>query len=206
MKSTNQSFSGSEESLIEAKKWENRIIENGFYRELFFQKILKEITLLSDIPLSILEVGSGPGHLAERIMESIKVEKYALFDLSESMNYIASQRLKNYQDVLNINVGDFLNTTDYDHFNNVDVVVCMQTIHEAGDKKLAADIYKCIRTTLKPAGVFLVCDFIYNEESMDNSTMYMTATEQKETLLNSGFKSPELVSLNNGLTLYKAYN
>lgn len=206
MKNTNQPFSGSEESLREAKRWENSIIKNGFYREHFFQQIVKEISRLSDVPLSILEIGSGPGHLAERIMAAIKVEKYALFDLSESMNYIASQRLRNYQDVLSISVGDFLNETDYENFSNVDVVVCMQTIHEAGDKKLAADIYKYIIKTLRPGGCFLVCDFIYNEASMSNSKMYMTASEQKEMLLNSGFKSPDLVSLDNGLTLYKAYS
>ncbi len=206
MNSTSQTFTGSETSLQKAKRWENSIIENGFYREHFFQQIVKEMSILSDGPLSILEVGSGPGHLAERVMKSIKVEKYALFDLSESMNYIASQRLKNYQDVLEVNIGNFLNSKDYDNFTNVDVVVCMQTIHEAGDKKLAADIYECISKTLKPGGCFLVCDFIYDETSMNNSTMYMTASEQKELLLSSGFKSPALVSLDNGLTLYKAYN
>jgi len=205
MKNINQNFKVSEESLRKAKEWESRMIEHGFYREHFFQQIVNEIALLSDGPTSILEIGSGPGHLAEKILNSIEVEKYALFDLSESMNYIALNCLNAYQEILDINVGNFLDKTDYVNLNNFDIVVCMQTIHEAGDKNLAPDIYKHISETLKPGGCFLVCDFIHDKTGMDNNTMYMTIEEQREALLESGFKSPVLLSKYSGLTLYKAY-
>ena len=192
------------ESLKEAEKWEQRMIKTGSYREHFFEIFTSQIDELFDEPISILEIGSGPGHLAERIIETNKIERYTLFELSASMNHIASNRLKGQQSITDYRIGSFLEEECFNELGLFDAVVCMQSIHEVRDKTLAPAIYENIINVIKPNGYFLVCDFIFGDPGMKNEAMYMTALEQKQALTKSGFKFPKLISSHAGLTLYTA--
>ncbi len=80
----------------------------------------------------------------------------------------------------------------------------MQSIHEVKDKQLARDVYRNIKKVIKPGGYFLVCDVVFGEPGMKDSSMFMTVNEQKEALESSGFSSLALVSEYEGLTLYSA--
>ncbi|MDE1465549.1 class I SAM-dependent methyltransferase [Spartinivicinus poritis] len=192
------------EQFRQAEEWEKRIKKNGFYREHFFQAFSKQLNNIFDEPISILEIGSGPGHLAEHIFHSVKVESYTLFDLSKSMNHIALNRLKKYQSFIECKVGDILCTESFEGLGNFDAVICMQTIHEVRDKRLAVDIYKNVTKVLKPNGYFLVCDFVLGEQGMKEADIYMTELEQNQALIDGGFKSPTLALSYAGLTLYFA--
>jgi ubiquinone/menaquinone biosynthesis C-methylase UbiE len=88
-----------------AQEWEKRMIEKGHYREHFFKIFAEQINKLFNMPVSILEIGSGPGHLAERLIQTNKVKKYTLFDLSKSMHQIASKRLNKYPSITEYKVG-----------------------------------------------------------------------------------------------------
>lgn len=204
MNKPNSSVLVEAENLRKAKEWEDKMIRTGSYRNHFFKKFTHQINSLFDKPSSFLEVGSGPGHLAECILKTGKVKEYTLFDLSESMNHLALQRLEKYQSVLKSTVGDFLSKSSYDNLGLFDAVLCMQSIHEVSDKKLAVSIYNNIFSVIKPNGYFLVCDFIFGDPGMQNDSMYMTPDEQKKALEKSEFKSVKLISNHQGLTLYVA--
>ena len=202
MKPPNEHSSVNLESLKEAEEWEEKMIRTGLYRDHFFDAFSSQIEKLFDEPPSILEIGSGPGHLAERILGANKVKSYTLFDLSESMNHIASKRLQKHQSIVDYKIGSFLDKKCFDGLGLFDAVVCMQSIHEVRDKTLASDIYQNIIKVIKPNGYFLVCDFVIGDPGMTDEAMYMTEIEQKLALTKSGFKSPNLVSNHAGLTLY----
>ncbi len=55
-------------NLKKAQEWEQRMIEKGHYREHFFKVFADQVNKLFDIPIAILEIGSEPGHLAERLI------------------------------------------------------------------------------------------------------------------------------------------
>ncbi|WP_432579711.1 class I SAM-dependent methyltransferase [Vibrio sinus] len=154
--------------------------------------------------MSILEVGSGPGHLAEVIIRENRPSTYTLFDLSLAMNHIASKRLSKYDSRILYKTGSFLDSNCFSELRRYDAVVCMQSIHEVKDKQLARDVYRNIKKVIKPGGYFLVCDVVFGEPGMKDSSMFMTVNEQKEALESSGFSSLALVSEYEGLTLYSA--
>ena len=192
------------EQLKQAQEWEQRMIEKGHYREHFFCAFSDQIKTLFGNPLSILEIGSGPGHLAQRLIQTNNVTKYTLFDLSKSMHQIAANRLEKYKNITQYKVGSFLDSNCFDELGKYDAVVCMQSIHEVRDKTLAISIYKNIIKTINSAGYFLVCDFVIGTPGMKDTSMYMTESEQKTALLNSGFTSVKLITNHLGLTLFVA--
>lgn len=191
-------------SLKKAQEWEQRMIEKGLYREHFFKVFAGQVNKLFDTPITVLEISSGPGHLAERLIQTNKIKKYTLFDLSKSMHQIASKRLNEYHNITEYKVGSFLDKQCFDSLEQYDAVVCMQSIHEVRDKTLAVEIYKNIINVIKPDGYFLVCDFVIGNPGMKDTSMYMTETEQKDTLLKSGLISVKLITNQLGLTLFTA--
>jgi SAM-dependent methyltransferase len=192
------------EALKEAEEWEEKMIRTGLYRDHFFDAFSIQIDRLFEEPASILEIGSGPGHLAQRIIETNKVKSYTLFDLSDSMNHIASKRLKEHESITDFKTGSFLDKKCFDELGIFDAVVCMQSVHEVRDKNLSTEIYKNVIKVIRPNGFFLVCDFVLGDPGMKDEAMYMTVLEQKEALSKSGFVSPTLISSHAGLTLYTA--
>ncbi|NQZ08995.1 MAG: class I SAM-dependent methyltransferase [Algicola sp.] len=191
--------------LQQALAWEQKMLAiGGLYREHFFEAFDRQLNLLFDKPISVLEVGSGPGHLAKALIESVPITNYCLFDLSDAMNHIALRHLESYQTRINCVAGSFLDAQDFTELELFDAVVCMQSVHEVRDKTLAVSIYNNVINQLKPDGYFLVCDFICAPPNTNDASIYMTQEEQKLALLESGFKSVSLVSAHAGLTLYSA--
>ncbi|MCJ8269204.1 MAG: hypothetical protein MJK04_07345, partial [Psychrosphaera sp.] len=55
--------------LQQALAWEQKMLAiGGLYRTHFFEAFSRQLTLLFDKPISVLEVGSGPGHLAKALI------------------------------------------------------------------------------------------------------------------------------------------
>ena len=69
--------------LAAAEAWERRMVESGFYRQYFFEAFSQQIQLLFQHAVSILEIGSGPGHLAQHLLNSIQIRssviRYSIF-------------------------------------------------------------------------------------------------------------------------------
>ncbi len=55
-------------NLKKAQEWEQRMIENGHYREHFFKVFADQVNKLIDTPITVLEIGLELGHLAERLI------------------------------------------------------------------------------------------------------------------------------------------
>jgi ubiquinone/menaquinone biosynthesis C-methylase UbiE len=63
------------------------------WRVQFFEKFITELRALDGAPLRILELGAGPGFLAQNILEAIPTVKYTMLDFSQAMHDLARERL-----------------------------------------------------------------------------------------------------------------
>jgi len=68
------------------------------FREEFFEAITNELRRQREAELTVLELGSGPGFLAEHILSKLPSVKMCLLDFSPAMHSLARRRLDTYAD------------------------------------------------------------------------------------------------------------
>src|SRR5579872_1004230 len=79
--------------MPDARRWANAAMLVRPARHDVFDKIVHELRGLRSKPLSILELGAGPGFLAERITMNLALVAYTALDLSPAMHALAKDRL-----------------------------------------------------------------------------------------------------------------
>ena len=137
----------------------------------------------------VLELGSGPGYLAESILESCpNVESYTLLDFSEHMLALSRERLARFE------TARFLKTdfkaADWYHALSppYTAVLAMQAVHEIRHKRHAPGLYSRIRDVLEPGGLLAVCDGTPRDSTaLWQVSLCMTVDEQLDALASAGF-------------------
>jgi ubiquinone/menaquinone biosynthesis C-methylase UbiE len=128
----------------------------------------------------ILELGAGPGLLAERVLESCSPASYTLFDFSPPMLELARARIG---DRARYVLGDFKQLAWSAQLGTFDAIVAMQSIHELRHKRHVPGLYREIHEVLRPGGVLLVCD----HSPHDERGLFMTEHEQRVAMHDAGF-------------------
>jgi cyclopropane fatty-acyl-phospholipid synthase-like methyltransferase len=147
--------------------------------------------LLGKLPpgASVLELGSGPGYLAECVFERCtNVESYTLLDFSEVMLGLSRNRLARFPAARFVNA-DF-RTADWTRALSppYSTVIAMQAVHEVRHKRHAPGLYRQIRKLLVPNGLIAVCDGTPQDGSeLWRTSLLMTAEEQLHALASAGF-------------------
>src|SRR5262245_59061112 len=77
----------------DAKQWAATAMAKRPWREAFFRAFVAELEGLLPVRGAILELGSGPGFLARRILESHPQIDYTALDFSPAMHALAQQHL-----------------------------------------------------------------------------------------------------------------
>lgn len=77
------------------------------FRYDFFDAIATEIRNLNAKDIKVLELGAGPGFLAEYLLSKIPYLSYHLFDFSPAMHELSSKRLAPWKNKCNWLTGDF---------------------------------------------------------------------------------------------------
>ena len=77
----------------EAREWTRTAMLKRPWRTDFFARIADELRRVSDERLAILELGSGPGFLAEHILTALPASTYTALDFSPAMHALATERL-----------------------------------------------------------------------------------------------------------------
>lgn len=151
----------------------------------------------------ILEVGSGPGFLAQHILKNDPTLNYIAFDFSEAMHTIAKERVGSCYNI-NFAVGDFTKPNWDDSLETFDAIVSIQAIHEVRHKSKVKGLFSNLRKHLNASGIFLYCDHVCDENGMTNSELYMNEEEQSQALRDGGFNKIEKLLRIGSLAMWRA--
>jgi SAM-dependent methyltransferase len=190
--------------MADARHWAESAMEKRPWRLAFFRSFAAELEALGRYGLSILELGSGPGFLAEHVLAALPSADYWALDFSAAMHELARERLGDKADRVRFLLADFKADGWANGLGHYDAVITMQAVHEVRHKRHVPSLLTTVGELLTPGGVFLMCDHIVGEGGMTDSNLYMTQSEQKEALLGAGFSQVDLVKAESGLVLWRA--
>ncbi len=161
------------------------------HRGAMFDAFLAELAALADATpdgtLRILELGSGPGYLAEQICSRVAVARYTALDVSAPMHAIAAVRLSQWKaraDLIEVDyrVPGWEHTITGGH----DAIVTLQAVHELRRADLIPGLYRSALTRLRPGGVALVADIV-NVAGEEPKAHQLTVAEHLQALADGGF-------------------
>jgi SAM-dependent methyltransferase len=176
-------------------------MEKRPYRVRMFEAFARE---LRDLPSPrILELGSGPGFLAEQLLSTLQPSRYLMLDFSPAMHALARERLGAPSGVESVE-RSFKEPGWTRDLGVFDAVITMQAVHELRHKRHAVALHREVRTLLQGAGCYLVCDHFAGEGGMRNEELYMTCAEQCSALRAAGFREVHEVVRIGSLTLHRA--
>jgi cyclopropane fatty-acyl-phospholipid synthase-like methyltransferase len=153
----------------------------------------------------VLELGSGPGLLAERVLQRCpQVERYTLLDFSEPMLQLSRDRLSAFPAASFLHASFKAEDWTRHAAGPFDCVVSMQAVHELRHKRHASRLYAQIYDVLASPGLVLVCDHLPFDESAASTALYMTELEQFAALEQARFDRVRVELAIDGLVLYAA--
>jgi SAM-dependent methyltransferase len=191
-------------TMSAARDWAATAMEKRPCREEIFNIIIQTIRTQSIDDPSVLDLGSGPGFFARRLLEAIPSARYAGLDFSPAMHALARERLGPTANRARLLETDFKLPEWSDGLGTFDAIVAIQSVHELRHKGHAPSFYRSARTLLGSSGILLVCDHLVGEGGMDNRELYMTLEEHESALSAGGFEDIRLVLHKSGLVVFRA--
>lgn len=185
-----------------ARQWAESAMSKRPWRTEFFAAFASFIGNAS--AARVLELGSGPGFLAEHLLQSKVTLRYVALDFSSAMHELAAQRLGELAGRVQFVERSFREAVWPDGLGQFEFVVTHQAVHELRHKRHAPVLHAQVKQVLLPGGAYLVCDHFSGEGGMSNDQLYMPVAEQRQALLDAGFGSVEQVMLKGGLVLHHA--
>lgn len=173
-----------------SEEWANKFIPTPARLRLF-EIILKNITVEKQDSISILELGIGPGFLADYLLKELINVNYEGLDFSESMLKIAAKRTAKHEKIINFTQADLINEIWTDKLKkNPDVVVSTWALHDLFNKNNIFNVYKSVYKILPKDGILLNGDFIKPEESNhEYEGGRIRPSEHIKLLRSAGFKT-----------------
>ncbi|MDJ0896624.1 MAG: class I SAM-dependent methyltransferase [Alphaproteobacteria bacterium] len=189
--------------MADAREWASKAEQRPGRSEIL-DRIAEEAAARAPRQSRILELGSGPGVLAERILQRIHDARYTALDFSPAMHELARARLAPFTDRITFLERSFKAETWTDGLEPFDLVVTNQAVHELRHKRYAAALHRQVHGLLKPDGSYLVSDHVSGDGGLPNAELYMTADEQKRALSGAGFASVTRLMGQGSLVLHAA--
>jgi SAM-dependent methyltransferase len=190
--------------IEDALSWTKEANIKRPFRYDFFQPIETVIRNTNAPKTKVLELGAGPGFLAEYLLSRLPNLSYDLFDFSPAMHELSSQRLAHWQNQCRWLTGDFKQNGWDEHLGNYDIVVTVQAVHELRHKRHATGLHKSVLKLLSANGTYLMCDHYFGEDGLSDKELYMTPGEHLQSLKAAGFGSIEIILKKSGLILFNA--
>lgn len=190
--------------MADAREWEATATLKRPWRREFFAQFIDAIAT-APIPVHrILELGSGPGFLAEQLLRDLPSVSYVALDFSDAMHQLSAERLGSHVSNVQFVTRNFREADWANGLGQFECVVTNQAVHELRHKRYASALHKQVRQLLSPSGLYLVCDHFAGKGGMQNEQLYMLDQEQKFALLDAGFTKVEQLLNKGGLVLHHA--
>ena len=187
--------------MSDARPWAETALAKRPARPEFFDEFAREI---GRDGARVLELGSGPGFLADHLLRAWPALAYVALDFSPAMHELAAARLGERAADVRFVQRSFRDAEWADGLGEFDVVVTHQALHELRHKDHATALHAQVRPLLSAGGRYLVCDHYLGGDGLSNDQLYMTVAQQREALLRAGFASVEPVLVKGGLALHRA--
>ncbi len=132
----------------QAAAWEADTIRRRPHRPAFFTVMAGAINAMGSGPVSLIEMGSGPGHLMERLLKDCKSGRYVAVDFSDAMHALARQRVPG--SAVEFVTADFRSGDCFAGLPLVDVAVTQQSAHELRHTRHLRPWLTQLRSRLRP--------------------------------------------------------
>ncbi len=185
----------------DAAEWEESAMQKRPARTAFFERIGEEVARKSG-PVTILELGSGPGFLAQHLLARLPEATMHLLDNSNAMHALARDRLGELAARAKFVHGNFKEPDWADRLGPYDFVVTMQAVHELRHKRHAEGLHRQVRSLLSPGGAYLMGDHYCGPGAMANDQLYPSLEEHQAALRAAGFAHVTELLRTGGLVLY----
>ena len=191
--------------LEDAREWANEVMVKRPWRVEFFQLFALAIQeRAAGQPVHVLELGSGPGFLAEHLLKTLPNIQYVALDFSPAMHELAAQRLGALAKHVKFVERSFLDESWGHGLGEFEVVVTLQAVHELRHKSRAPKLHSQVKQLLAPEGSYLVCDHFAGEGGMSNDQLFMSVAEQQAAIRLGGFQNIRQLHAKGSLVLHHA--
>jgi SAM-dependent methyltransferase len=190
--------------MPDALEWARTATEKRPYREEIFADFAKELCSIEPAVRRVLELGSGPGFLAEHLLRALPAVSLVLLDFSPAMHQLARERLVTQRGRLEWVERSFRAPGWDEGLGTFQAIVTNQAVHELRHKRHAAGLHREAKALLEPGGAYLVCDHFVGEGGVTNDQLFMSVEEQQEALRAAGFGTVRLVARRGSLVLHHA--
>lgn len=188
----------------QVKAWVEATVERRPWRPRFFAAFAKAVGDHAVENIKILELGSGPGHLARAILQtSPQTKQYTLLDFSRIMHDLAREHLGRHAERARF-VSHYFRRDDWvAETGKPDIVVTMQAAHEVRHKSRLPELLRAIYRSLKDGGLLLFCDHYTDEFGTKRAGLHLRREEQPGLLEDAGFQDIERLHDEGGMALYR---
>lgn len=188
--------------MAQARAWVEDTAMRRPWRPAFFDAFATALKAHFGKPFTVLELGSGPGQLAEQILRQCAVRHYSALDFSDAMHAIAGERLGAWSDKVTYLTRDFRDPGWPHGLGPFDAVVTLQAAHETRHRRHLPPLLSRAHGLLAPGGLLLYCDHYFNPEKP--SELYVEQAEQALVLEEAGFSTARLLRDEGGMALWAA--
>ena len=191
--------------LAQARAWVERTLQARPWRPRFFQAFADALNAEERVSHQVVELGSGPGHLAAVLLEQCRIERYVALDFSPAMHLLAREHLGALATRVTFTVQDFRSAECFARLEPADVIVTHQAAHEVRHKDRQAALFQNVRAALRPGGLFLICYHYWEPDvSWKEVPLYLTKEEQIFTLAQAEFTPLKVLHDEGGMRLISA--
>src|SRR5262245_58341390 len=134
--------------MSDAVAWEASALARRPCRPQFFAAISAAVAASATPSARILELGSGPGFLALRLLEDHPDISYVALDFSPAMHELAAKRLVDFGDRVSFIEQSFREVDWSSGLGRFDCVVTLQAVHELRHKRHALALHRAVKQVL----------------------------------------------------------
>lgn len=190
-----------------AAAWAEGVMRKRPWRTTIFDHFVAIVGGTTVAKPRILELGSGPGFLAEQLLTRCPaIAHYTLLDFSEPMLEQSRRRLEPFHDRTEFLRADFKSDTWPALVHRpVDFIVSLQAVHELRHKRHAGRFYAQLAPLLEPGGEVLICDHLPDgAHTPRHRVLYLTSEEKLEVLTAAGLVDAKVVWSDHDMAFYRA--
>jgi SAM-dependent methyltransferase len=139
--------------MEDAREWAESAMAKRPCRTEFFVAFAAAISTSSKgKACRVLELGSGPGFLAEHLLNALPAIIYVALDFSAAMHQLAAERLGLLASRVQFLQRSFRDPAWFDGLGHFEYVVTLQAVHELRHKHYASALHSQVKRVLVPGG------------------------------------------------------